>query len=349
MTISIEDVRSIAPETQVQFQLQVKRMETGELHANKEDIDKLNAIPQLVNSGLDANQLIYSALNIGSHMEGVTYTAQLLNGVHSTVSPSLQPSKGVLSSYSITFQAPQVQATQPSCSRQVVYQLQPMEDQGLPITEAASESSEPNSQGTEQEDDSILTLEVSQASSEDQVAQILYSHEAQGVSKDSSEGFRVQNSSFQVLEVASKETSPVEAKLVEDFVNAPRAVVVSQAGVDGVLLTEDGQSIMVMEGGQVVQGLMDGGTVLEGGQVVGGVLETEEDSESVGVAKTNSTNGGVQVQTIGNLGGDQVVQSMLENQQVAKGRQVVQKVLVMTTDNANGDSCQQLDQVEQDK
>ena len=39
-------------------------MDGGELHANKEDIDRINALPSLVHSGMDANQLIYSALNV---------------------------------------------------------------------------------------------------------------------------------------------------------------------------------------------------------------------------------------------------------------------------------------------
>jgi hypothetical protein len=39
-------------------------MESGDLHANKEDIDRLNAIAQFTQSGMDANQLIYSSLNI---------------------------------------------------------------------------------------------------------------------------------------------------------------------------------------------------------------------------------------------------------------------------------------------
>lgn len=262
---------AIMPEGAVQFQLQVKRMETGELHANKEDIDKLNSIPDLVNSGMDANQLIYSALNIGSNTEGMTYTAQLLNGVQSTVTPSLQQSgKGVLSSYTITFHAPQVIATQTGTGGQTVI-YQSLTEQGLPEVDAASqdESSEPSSQGTEQDGEGMLTLaEASQAQGVQQVTQILYTQVPQVIDPTSpshtqNQGLQgVQHSDFQVMHIASSgDIAPDEnevEKVTSDFSTPEEGgVVVSEAGhivegMEAVLLPESSHNIMVMEGGQVV-------------------------------------------------------------------------------------------------
>ena len=293
LAVSVEAVANsmaILPEGTAQFQLQVKRMETGELHANKEDIDKLNSIPDLVNSGMDANQLIYSALNIGGNTEGMTYTAQLLNGVQSTVSPSLQSAgKGVLSSYTITFHAPQVVATQTGTDGQtIVYQS--LTEQDLPVVDAASqdESSEPSSQGAEQDGEGMLALaEESQAQSVEQVSQILYSPSRIQSNTDLQ---AEQDSHFQAMQAASSDSPPGEnevEKVTNNFSAPGGGVVVSEAGhivegMEGVLLPEGSHSIMVMEGGQVVEQMLvmgAGGEQADAGSVSDAASQAEMDGE----------------------------------------------------------------------
>lgn len=292
LAVSVEAVANsmaILPEGTTQFQLQVKRMETGELHANKEDIDKLNSIPNLVNSGMDANQLIYSALNIGGNTEGMTYTAQLLNGVQSTVSPSLQSAgKGVLSSYTITFHAPQVVATQTGTDGQtIVYQS--LTEQDLPVVDAASqdESSEPSSQGAEQDGEGMLALaEGSQAQSVEQVSQILYSPSRIQSNPDLQ---AEQDSHFQTMQAASSDSLPGEnevEKVTNNFTPGG-GVVVSEAGhivegMEGVLLPEGSHSIMVMEGGQVVEQMLvmgAGAEQADAGSVSDAASQAEMDGE----------------------------------------------------------------------
>ncbi|XP_076469995.1 uncharacterized protein LOC143300285 [Babylonia areolata] len=279
MTLTIDSAGNnmtvMQPEDPVQFQLQVKKTETGELHANKEDIDKLNAIPQLVHSGVDANQLIYTALNIGSHIDGLSYTVQLANGVQSTVLPSLQPAKGILSSYSITFQASQAQASQPPASQPVIVDFRSLTEEVESATEAVSVSSDPSSQGAEPEDEVGMVLsEVSQGSSMEQVDNTLYAQVPQGIETTNkvSEG-TFQASGFEVLQVASKGSSSQEGRgevPVTDTLGAP-ALVVSQAGMENVL-----HNFIVVEGNQVVRTLSDREATIEGAEVVGRIVEGQE-------------------------------------------------------------------------
>ncbi|KAL8616276.1 hypothetical protein ACOMHN_056219 [Nucella lapillus] len=330
MTITIDGVGNsvaIIPEEPVQFQLQVKKTETGELHANKEDIDKLNAIPQLVHSGVDANQLIYSALNIGSHIDGLSYMAQLANGVQSTVMPSLQPVTGVLSSYSITFQAPQVLATQPSSNQPVIVDFRSLTEIE-PAVEAASISSEPSSQSVEAEEEGLMGMsEVSQAAS---VEQTMYSQVPQGVSSmPQNAGDTVKASRLQVLEVSDKASS--QDGIGKDL-GAQTTLVVSQEEVEGkdletqtalVVSQEEVENVLtnfiVMDGNRVVRTFLDRQTGVGGEESVERILEGQEVVEVIEEGTKESTE--PQKEGEGNRVGEESDQAM-------------EKVLVMAADTA---------------
>ena len=85
----------------LQYQMSVKRVGCGELQADKLDVDKLNALRQVINLEMDAGQLLSTVLNIGSEIGSMEYTAQLSNGVHCCVSPSAD--HGNDPSYLVTF------------------------------------------------------------------------------------------------------------------------------------------------------------------------------------------------------------------------------------------------------
>lgn len=256
-----------APEGSVLYQLQVKKMYTGELHANKEDIDKLNTIYEVVHCGMDANQLIYSALHIGSQNQigGLTYSAQLATGIQCTVSPTVPPGKAVMTSYLITFCALSGSESQPETSDQSTMVYQTLTEQGVSMVEAANqdESSQPSSQEVEQEGEAVMSLaEVSQTQNGGQVSHILYTQVPQVIDTNATieeeQTFHSQpNADFQVMQVAEENIAPAD----KGVNSGDKRVVVSEAGhivegMEGVLLTEGGQSIVVMEGGQVVKGML---------------------------------------------------------------------------------------------
>lgn len=241
------------PPEAVKVQMQVQTMETGEVQVSAEDLAKLSGFEGLASGEISAAQLIYSALSVisqGGASGRTTQTAQLLNGIQTTVTTCSQESnKEGVSSHTITFHLPVISMSEnlPKSSNQTAsYQLLPeyqAVENNTTGQDTCSQTTGSDGLGTtdEQEDQRATPCQVPSIEIYAAVPQLLAA-DAEG--QDLVSG----SSDVQVMQVAYTDETAIKErdldKIAEGF--SKSSVVVSETGqiiqaMDGVLVNENGQ------------------------------------------------------------------------------------------------------------
>ncbi|KAK7481719.1 hypothetical protein BaRGS_00027092 [Batillaria attramentaria] len=278
----------------VQVQMQVQTMKTGEVQVSAEDLAKLSGVEGLVSGEISAAHLIYSALSViqqGGGVKGTSQTAQLLNGIQTTVTTSSSPSdKEGVSTHTITFRLPTSTTAQPPTLTDASDQVTPSQLLTEQDTSVQGESSGPSSQDVEsvEDQDSRQTL-PDEAHTFEQVTQVLCAE----VPKLLAAGNIVSHdNNLQVVQLKYETDGGADGvkKETSDFsTTAGSTVVVSESGgvvedMDSVLLTEgtQAQSMVVTEAGQLVEGVV---VVATGGEQA---VNAGDDGSAVNVSSVKT-------------------------------------------------------------
>lgn len=284
-TVAIVGNASTAGGAPLQVQMQVQTMKTGEVQVSAEDLAKLSGVEGLVSGEISAAQLIYSALSVisqGGGAKSTTQTAQLLNGIQTTVTTSSAPSdKEGVSTHTITFRVPT--AATPSADQPASQLLTEQSGPGQ------GESSETSSQSV----DSVGDQDSQHTLSEDvqvfeQVTQVLCAQVPKLLAAcnqlESGANLPQSTPDLQIVQmkyVNSEVDSEGDAASTADkntAVFGASVVKVSESGSmldqDDVRLSESGQksSVIVTEGVELVGGVLVGGT---GSEQTDDVLDSE--------------------------------------------------------------------------
>lgn len=269
----------------MQVQMQVQTMESGEVQVSAEDLAKLSGCEGLVSGEISAAQLIYSALSVISQQrksDGTSQTAQLLNGIQTTVTTSSLPSdKNGVTSHTIIFHLPACSALQtpntksgdPLLEQEILHN----HDRNLQEDSAGT-----SHQGIDMEDDltcqgqgqdahlqgresgMVQDREQLQTQGRGEISQVLYTQAARAQASH----ILPQEADLQVVHLAytADGNSMLQSslgKMRNEYSTSDGTVVVSEArhnlqGIEGVLVTEGGQlqNVMVTESGQILEGVL---------------------------------------------------------------------------------------------